>query len=204
MGLVMRNRGAADRQPRFRRRPGLRRGVSRPRRHAPNPAWSRRGSIQESGRGGAEPLGHRRQATGHRSCNQGRALLRPTRDVRALGFVRNEAYAAIGAEWVALDSADAVVSARSSDAPRGADIDAVVISPDESLLALIQGGRVEVRRWGDGKRVGTDALLERRPTSLQWSADGRSLYVATQLDARPWRIPVEFAASPAAEASPSR
>lgn len=122
-------------------------------------------------------------------------IARPRRDVRAIRFVGERAFAAIGPELVALDE-----PAKTTAAPRPSDgspdIEALAASPDGALLALLVGGEVEVRRSSGGTGVRTDGLGPREPTSIAWSDEGDVVLVATARDARPWRVGVDRGGAP--------
>lgn len=117
-------------------------------------------------------------------------IARPSRDVRAIRFVGERAFAAIGPELVALDE-----PAKTTAAPRptdgSPDVEALAASPDGAFLALLVGGEVEVRRSSGGTGVRTDGLRLREPTSIAWSDGGDVVLVATGRDARPWRVGVD-------------
>lgn len=117
-------------------------------------------------------------------------LARPTRAVRAIRFVGATPFAAIGAEFVSLEDEKPANPMHSNGASDAADIDAVALTADGDLVALLAAGVIEVRRTSDGTRVRSDALRARRPTALAWSRDARTLWVATASDGGPFAIPI--------------
>ncbi len=120
-----------------------------------------------------------------------RVLARPVRAVRAIRFAGDRAFAAIGGDVIELGKQPSRVA---DPSPRGAleppDVDSVAVSADGLLLAHLAAGAIEVGRLADGTRVRSEALLPRRPSALAWSPDGRTLWVATTSDARPFAISV--------------
>ena len=133
-------------------------------------------------------------------------LARPQRDVRAIRFVGERPFVTIGGDVIELEGPSAKSKPPCAGESEPADIDSMAATADGRLVALLAAGVIEVRRTADGARVRSSALLARCPSALAWSADGRTLLVATASDARPFAIRVEpglpFGPASTATASP--
>ena len=122
-------------------------------------------------------------------------ITRPARAVRAIRFIGATAFAVVGGEWIPLAGLQPAKPAPCDRASEPADVEAIGLTTEGTLVALLADGILEVRRTSDGTRVRSDALRARRPTALAWSRDARTLWVATASDARPFAMPVKDVAS---------
>ncbi len=127
-----------------------------------------------------------------------RVLARPSRAVSDVRVVGTTAYVLEGGAFAAVGEGPPRVKADGAPpASPPPEARAVAVSRDGTLVALVVGDAIEVRRLADGTRASTTALAPRAPSALAFEDDGRTLLVATSTDARPWRVPVEAKPAPA-------